>query len=161
MPSDLPHFESPSELGEAVVACVDRFLNQHPAGNNKNWNDLKARLLHWVQGAEATVAFDGLLWILENYDGYQYQMVAGELMQRASLASSLPLDELLRRLLPNFEESARTVPAYIQCVFGKEAVLRTLDELEKGTVDPLLIGKTATMRYWMRASQNSLGTAEQ
>jgi len=161
MPSDLPHVESPSELGQAVVACVDRFLNQHPLGNNKNWNDLKARLLRWVQGIEAALAFDGLLWILENYDRYQYQLVAGELMQRASLPNSLPLDELLRRLLPRFEESARTIPGYIRTVFGKEAVLFTLDGLEKVTADPRLVGKIKTMRYWMGVPEDCLGTRDQ
>jgi hypothetical protein len=157
MSSDLSHFESPSQLGQLVITSVDRFLNQHPTGNNKNWNDLKARLSRLLQGTEATLAFDGLLWILENHNGCQHQMVAGELLQRASLVSTLPLKELLRRLLPNFEESARTVPAYIRWVFGKEAVLLTLDELENATVDPLPVGKIKTMRYWMEAPQDSPG----
>jgi hypothetical protein len=155
MSSDLPHFESPCELGQAIVACIDRFLNQHPAGNNKNWIDLKARLLRWVKQVEPAFAFDGLLWILENHDRYQYQLVAGELLQLASLASSLSLDELFRRVLPTFEKSASSVPAYIRNVFGKVTVLRTLDELEKATADPRLIGKIQTMRYWMGAMQDS------
>lgn len=138
-------------FGQHLVDEVDLFFKRQPLGNDKNWNDLTARLARWVQRCDPKLSFDGLLWVLEHHTRYQYQSLAGELLGRTSLPCPIPLDELLRRVLPGFEESAHSVPAYIRRVFGRDAVLASLRRLEDAGADSVLMGKIRTMRWWMGA----------
>jgi hypothetical protein len=151
MQRNLPLPTTAPELTQHLVAEVDLFFKQHPMGNDKNWNDLTARLLRWVQRMDTRLAFDGLLWVLEHQTRYQYQLLVGELLQRASVDCTIPLEELLGRVLPNFEESAHSVPLYLRRAFGKDGVLTTLQRIEDGGLGPALLGKVKTMRYWMDA----------
>jgi hypothetical protein len=151
MQPDWPVPTTPAAVGQHVVAVVELFNKQHPLSNEKNWNDLTLRFVRWVQQLEPMLALDGLLWVLEHHSEYQIQMLVGELLQRASVGCPIPLDDLLSRLLPGFEESARSIPIYLRGVFGKDAVLSSLGRLEEGGAHPALAEKIQTMRFWIVA----------
>jgi hypothetical protein len=137
------------EIGRHILDCINRFLEQHPAGNERNWNDLKDRILRWGQELNPDVAFAGLLWILETQTRYQYQLVAGELLDRASLKSPLPLHDLLVRIIPHFEESAKTIPKYLSNSFGRDAVIESLQEMRCRPSTAAIESKVRTMLYWL------------
>jgi hypothetical protein len=150
MSDDWPTTGSPAEIGGHVVSCVGSFLDCFPNGNAKNWDDLKNKLFRWVQHLDPDVVFAGLLWILENQSRYQYQLVAGELLDRASLKGDLSLSDLLGRILPNFEESANTVPKYLCNAFGHKAVGETLEKIALRPASKPIANKIKTMRWWIR-----------
>jgi hypothetical protein len=146
MSHDWPTTGASHEIGQHIVGCVDRFLDD-PAANTKEWEDLKTRLLNWVQRLDPDVAFAGLLWILENQSRYQHQLVAGELLDRASLHSPIPLPELLHRIAPQFNLSAETVPQFLSHEFGRDAVVKGLREMrEQSSVEHAGV---RTMLYWL------------
>ena len=153
MSNDWPTNGTAPEIGQHVLDCIDQFLEKHPAGNQKNWDDLKGRLLRWVQTLNPELAFSGLLWILETQTRYQYQLVAGELLDRASLKSSLPLTDLLGKIVPQFEESAHTVPTFLSKSFGRDSVVECLREMRRRPSSARTAGKIDTLLYWLRSSR--------
>jgi hypothetical protein len=155
MSDEWPKTGSPAEIGGHVVFCVGSFLDRFPNGNPKNWDELKEKLFRWVQHLDPNVAFAGLLWILENERRYQYQLVAGELLDRASLKGDVPLPELLGRILPHFEESANTVPKFLCGTFGQKAVGETLDEMAMRPASKQIADKIKTMQWWIRGLPGS------
>jgi hypothetical protein len=149
---------TPADVGRHICSSVDQFLGQHPHGNRKNWDDLRDRLLHWAQRLEPQTAFLGLVWVLENERRYQHQLMAAEILRRASLPCALTIGELLPRVLPRFEESAGAVPKYLADAFGKAEVLACLQTMAAGTGDPTLLGKIDTMRWWLNTAGSGTTT---
>ena len=159
MKPDWPTSGTPEQLGQQIVDCIEAFLDRHSDRNARNSNDLKDKLLKWIRRVEPSLAFAALLWILETHTRYQYQLVAGELLDRASLPCPLTLAQLMARVLPKFEESAKTVPQFLRRQFGRDAVILCLERLRETADDPLLLGKIATMRWYMGRPEERL-TAE-
>jgi len=100
-------------------------------------------LLIWIREIDQDVAFAGLLSILESERRYQYQDIAGELLDKANIPCPLSLGDFMRKVLPLWNLSAATVPRYAARVFGRETVLRLMHELKasgatwpsRGTLD--------------------------
>jgi hypothetical protein len=153
MSKDWPTHGTAPEIGQHVLDCIDQFLEKHSHKNRKNWEDLKDRLLRWVQSLDPDLAFSGLLWILETQTSYQYQLVTGELLDRASLKSSVPLPDLLEKIVPKFEESAHTVPKFLSKSFGRDPVVECLREMRRRTSSARTAGKIDTLLYWLRSSR--------
>lgn len=153
MQPDWPTSGSPEELGKHIADCIEAFLGTNP--NTKNWNDLKDKLYQWISLIEPSLAFAALLWILETHTRYQYQLVAGELLDRASLPCKLTLPELMARVLPKFNASAKTVPQYLRRQFGRDALISCLEKLRETAEDPLLRGKITTMQYWLPSKEST------
>jgi hypothetical protein len=146
MSNQLPPAEA-NEVARRILEAVDEFLNRRPLGNDKGWEELKSQLLAWVEAHDSNVAFSGLLWILETQSRYQYQLVAGEILDRASLAGNVALPDLLRRILPQFNASARTVPRWLCNTYGRSAVSQTLKEISSRSQPEELAGKVRSMLY--------------
>ncbi len=149
MSNNWPSTGTPQDIGQHIVHCVDQFLNRFPSGNAKNWDDLQNRLLRWVQNLDQDVAFSGLVWILENQTRYQYQLLAGELLNQAALKSPMPLPELLGRIVPTFELSAKTVPRFLSNLFGRDAVVECLREMRQRSSTQEDTTKVETMLFWL------------
>jgi hypothetical protein len=128
-----------AEVCRYVCSAFGNFERQHRPGirPDQSWDDLRSELLTWVQKINQDVAFAGLFSILSSGDRYQYQYIAGELLDKANIACPLPLEEFLRRILPHWNLSADTVPRYAARVFGREVVLVLVDNLVKnGSIWP-------------------------
>jgi hypothetical protein len=149
MSHDWPTTGTAPEIGRHVLFCVNRFLEQHPSGNSKNWNDLKNSLFRWVQKLDPELGFSGLVWILKSQTRYQYQLVAGELLDRACLKGTVPLPELLEQIVPQFEESASTVPIYLANSFGKDTVVECLETFAQNSSSPQTRSKVKVLLYWL------------
>jgi hypothetical protein len=135
---------SPAEIHRYVCSAFDDFQRRclESVGPN-NWASLQADLVTWVRGIDQAVVFAGLLSILESERNYQYQDIAGELLDKGSIACPLSLEDFMRRVLPLWNLSAGTVPRYAARVFGRDAVLTLVRDLKgsgvtwpgRGTLD--------------------------
>ena len=76
-------------------------------------------MLIWIREIDQDVAFAGLLSILESERRYQYQDIAGELLDKANIPCPLSLGDFMRKVLPLWNLSAATVPRYAARVFGR------------------------------------------
>jgi hypothetical protein len=122
---------TPGEVHRHVCAAFDEFERRAYAGAGPtSWNALRANLVNWVRGIEPAAAFAGLLELLESETRYQYQDLAGELLDEGGIPCPLPLADFLRRVLPRWDLSAGTVPRYAARAFGREAVLGHVRDLQ-------------------------------
>ncbi len=112
-----------------------------------NWEPLRADLVIWVRGIDSATAFAGLLNLLESERRYQYQDIAGELLEKGEIPCPLSLSEFLRRVLPLWDLSAATVPKYAAREFGRDAVLKHLHQLLADEVPWASRDQIDTMRY--------------
>jgi hypothetical protein len=119
------------EVHRYVCSAFDEYERRRFAGvGPQNWEVLRADLLVWARGIDPEVAFAGLLSILESERRYAYQYIAGELLDKADILCPLPLEELMRRVLPLWDLSAGTVPRYAARMFGRDAVLTLMRGLK-------------------------------
>jgi hypothetical protein len=86
-------------------------------------------LVSWVRLLDQDVAFAGLLSILELERRYQYQDIAGELLEKAGILCPLSLEDFMRNVLRLWDLSAGTVPRYAAREFGREKVLSLMHDL--------------------------------
>jgi hypothetical protein len=120
-----------AEVHRHVCAAFDEFERQRFEGvGPNNWEPLRAALVAWCRGINPATAFAGLLKLLESDRWYAYQDIAGALLDKADVPCPLSVAEFLRRVLPLWDLSAGTVPRYAARVFGREAVLAHVRELQ-------------------------------
>lgn len=111
------------------------------------WDGLRTDMLSWVSSIQADVAFDGMLHVLESQSRYQYQLLAGEVLHRASIPCLLPLHDFIKRVAPQLDTSAKTVSEYLCSEFGSDEVLKKLRELRFEANDARFIAGIDSMRY--------------
>lgn len=139
---------SPFDVAHHLCTTFDDFAERaiRPDGPN-NWNGLRDDLFAWISNLDTGVAFDGLFHVLETQTRYQYQWLAGDLLQRASIPCPLTLDDFITRVAPRFNASADTVPKYLGATFGKNAVLTRLRDLRSTENDSHWVSALDSMRY--------------
>ena len=122
---------TPGEVHRHVCEAFDEFERRRYEGVGlDNWEPLRADLVAWVRGIDQATAFAGLLELLMSEHRYAYQDIAGELLDKGGVPCRLPLADFLRRVLPLWDLSAGTVPRYAARVFGREAVLAHVRNLQ-------------------------------
>jgi hypothetical protein len=115
----------PKDVSVLIQKEIDSFLADEKA-NTAGWNLLRERLFKFVLTLSVQDAFGGLILTCESIR-YQHQLLAGELLLRAEIECTMPLREALVRIIPNFNDSADSVPKYFGKCFGPELVI---DELK-------------------------------
>jgi hypothetical protein len=126
---------SPAEVHRYVCSAFDEFVNRRLAGvGSQDWDSFRAELLAWVRAIDQEVSFAGLVSILESERRYQYQDIAGELLDKGNIVCPLSLEDFMQRVLPLWDLSAATVPRYAARVFGREAVLTLMRKLKTSGV---------------------------
>ncbi len=82
------------------------------------------------------------------YGGFLGQQYAGKMLVSLKPPCGHPLDDILCKLLPNWNRSVEELPNYLAMVFETDALLSALDRLDLAqSVDPVL---TNTIRFWLR-----------
>jgi hypothetical protein len=82
------------------------------------------------------------------YGGFLAQQYAGSLLSKLRPSCARSVIDVLLELLPNWDRSIEELPHYLEHVFGRDAVLSAVDDLDRrAIVDPVL---TRTVRYWLR-----------
>jgi hypothetical protein len=85
-------------------------------------------------------------------NAYLAQQYAGELLTRLRPPCPRPLTDLLRSVLPNWNRSVEQLPWYLADVFGSNAIVESLDEIDRrGTVDRV---QTAAVRFWLEGLEH-------
>ena len=93
------------------------------------------------------------------YGGFLAQQYAGSLLLKLRPSCARPVIDVLLELLPNWNRSIEELPHYLEHVFGCDAVLSAVDDVDRrAVVDPAL---TRTVRYWLRVRFESGSDAAQ
>lgn len=84
-------------------------------------------------------------------DQFNAQEFVASLLFALNPTTSLSLSEILTDL-PNWNPSVEEFPWYLALQFGKEQVLRVVQELEATTPDSTSLARAAeTFRFWLKA----------
>jgi hypothetical protein len=126
---------SPSEVHRHVCAAFDEFQQRClQSDGTQTWEHFLDDLIAWIGQVEPSVAFAGLLSILESEQQYVYQNIAGELLDKVSIDCPLSLEGFMRRVLPVWNVSVASVPRFAARTFGCDAVLMLMRNLKAGGV---------------------------
>jgi hypothetical protein len=137
----------PAEIHRHVCQAFDTFVQHRIEGHGPpNWDVRRADLAGWIRGLDASVAFAGLLSILESESRYQYQDLAGELLTRGGIPCPLALPEFMRRAFSLWNPSASSVPRYAAQVFGREVILNFIRANQTVDLDQ---PKREAVQYWL------------
>lgn len=79
---------------------------------------------------------------------YLAQQYAGELLARLRPPCSIPLTDLLRSVLPNWNRSVEQLPWYLADVFGSKAIVESLDEIDR--CEGIDRAQTDAVRFWLK-----------
>src|SRR5205085_235514 len=102
---------SPSDVHRYVCSAFDEFQQRRLQGDcSQTWEHLRDDLTAWIWRIDSSVAFAGLLSILELERQFTYQNIAGELLDKTKLACPLSLEDFMRRVLPVWNVSVAAVP---------------------------------------------------
>lgn len=135
----------PEDVHQYVCAAFAEFISNEPS--DSKWEALRNDLLHWVQALPEDVAFNGLLRVLQREGRYQLQLLAGDLLHRGHIRCPMAAADLIAAVAPGLNESANTVAWYLEGSFGREAVVKALDDLRGVTDDPAVIAGIQSIRY--------------
>jgi hypothetical protein len=141
---------SPMGVHRHVCEAYDELARRRlEGGGPANWELLRADLVLWARGIDATVAFAGLLSVLESERRHAYQHIAGEWLDKADIPCPLSPPELMRRVLPLLDLSAGTVPRYAARVFGRETVRAFVRDLRSAGACWPGRGTLDAVRHWL------------
>jgi len=148
----------PGEVHRHVCTEFDKFLQRYNDRGNvyrqaeqdvpkNDWKSFFAELVAWIGEVDPRTAFAGLLDILESEKKYVYQNIASELLYEANISCPLSLAEYFRRVLPLWNVSVEKVVWYASRVFGREAVLAHIRDLQAAEVSWISSKVLDSVRY--------------
>jgi hypothetical protein len=141
---------SPTDIHRHVCQAIDDFVQrQVEERGSQNWDSLRADLSLWVRGLESSIAFAGLLSVLESESRYQYQDIAGEVLTNADIPCPLALPEFMQRAFSSWNQSAGAVPRYAAHAFGREAILDCVRDLMASKTGGISRSKMEAVLYWL------------
>ena len=138
---------SPEEVGQTVCREFDAFIGSDPS--NERWNELCQRLAAWFATVDESLAFAGMLWVIENSARYQHQELAGQLLEGGHVPLQIPLAQFIRRVAPRLNASAASVPRYVRDQVGPDAALREVKAQLLAAVDENAKSGLRTFSYWL------------
>jgi hypothetical protein len=98
----------------------------------------------------APEVFEALLGVFAVRDGMA-QQAAGELLLAVRPACTLPIPEAIRQILPTWNVSVEEVVEYFEALFGREELLRALDEVGSQHLPEREQVALDTIHYWISA----------
>lgn len=87
---------TPFEIGEKLCMELDAFMCAAP--RNEGWLALERALIDWFETIDESLAFAGMLLVLENSQRSQCHLPAGELLLRRKVRLQVPAAELIARI---------------------------------------------------------------
>lgn len=125
----------------------------------RHWRERELRLVQEQLGDE--LLFDVLYGVFLDTNRpdaqFEDQQVAGMLLYDLKPVCHLPLKLAIRQSLDTWNRSVEELPWYFCTVFGKNAVLNALDEIEQdGALTEHEQTCLETYRYWLRADESRL-----
>jgi hypothetical protein len=87
---------------------------------------------------------------------YQHQQVCGRYLLELCPSCHLPVKQAMRSALAKWNLSVEQLPYYFEKVFGREAVLQAIKEIEaEGNLTETEQASVKTFRYWLHAEQQA------
>jgi len=119
----------------------------------RNWGVRELRFVR--EQFSDKLVFDALFGVFTDESRpdsrYDDQDLAGKVLLELKPECHLPLPDVIARSLPLWDNSVEELPYYLAEVFGKDAVLKTLAELESSEdLSAELVEKMETYRFWLK-----------
>jgi hypothetical protein len=135
---------TPEEVGRTVCREYDAFRENAPTP--AGWDELRQHLAAWLATVEESLAFAGLLWVIENSQP-RHHLLAGELLLARNIPLLIPPKEFISRIAPRFDASASSVIRYLKSQIGRAEALRQVHDLRDTATYPAMRVGLDACRY--------------
>jgi len=138
---------SPQDVGQYVCKAFDEFLEQGASDDKRN--ALREHLLVWFRSVDESLAFEGMMWVIEHSDRFQHQQLAGELLARRGVPLLISPEDFVRRVAPRLSSSSSEVARYLDTQVGHVLAQRVVASLIRVATDKRLQVGLRSLAYWL------------
>ena len=137
--------KKPEDIKDEIRVSISRGY----FANSLRYRQLKKLLLL----ADEEIILDGILQVFEDNSienrRFKEQTFTGNLLKELNPLANIDLENILKRVLPNYDPSIEELPFYLCDNFGKDEVIKKLNEID--TKDSDILRSIKTFKYWLKA----------